>query len=142
MISEVWFRQSVTRFMREGIEEGQGIPCFYEDTPEMDEAPGRWLLIRIGNFAPRKASLSGAHMELLPTSSTGSDEGYSVAEVRDAVMGLLDENDLIIPYLDGGMARVGSLIIPDGGVVENERILTGPGDTRFKIITVAMRFAI
>lgn len=141
MISEVFLRQSVTRYFREGIAEGRGIVCFHEDTPEMDQAPDRWLLIRIGNLSPRVTTLSRGHLELLPTSRKGNDEGFAVAEIRDAVMELFAASRFTLPYLNGDMVRTGSLLIPDGGIAENERLLTGPGDTRFKIITVSLRFA-
>ena len=142
-------RDSLKKFFVDSLKTAGGHPVTFDvslATPNIQgTAVDKWYAIGFGSLA--MATLSSFIVNIYCCTRQDT-EGFKLAQLRDAAYDYLIDTDQT-----DGMKRIafyrsrasGSWTLLDGGIVVQEIIESGqmeaPDETKYKILTVLMRFA-
>jgi len=145
---------SIKKYFVDNIYTTEGIAVTFDDSlsqPKVQGSPSevdRWVGIETGDL--ELDTLSEFFLEIY-VCTRKDNEGFRNAQLRDTIMGYLVDSEgtytdgmMRIPFyrsVAGGFSNwtlLGNLLIQD--VIESGRMKT-PDETKFKVLTVRLRFA-
>lgn len=141
-------RDSIKKWAIDNIQTIEGITCTFDKGLSTPNIQGhdvtKWVAFHLGGMD--RGYLSEALLEIYCCTRQDS-EGFVLAQTVDKVLGYLDGTSYAdgmgrIPFYrsraDGAWTLLGNLVVQD--VYETGSLLA-PDETKFKMITVRLRFA-